>query len=417
VLADLSVYQGEEMKASRYAICSLFTAILLMPASSFAQLDSTSVSTPISSPVGGPLSDSSSSFAATTSTEIETGASNLLNPDARDVTTTDSVGADVSVTAMNPSLEKSVMVPPVLSLPDTYDQQDALTLTGAHRYSAPPLFGLLPPTRPVNTPEALAFSHVTLPVSRFNSTAFRVSANSINSNSFDPGAKARQAFSGNHVQAPVWGQSHLPESGMPANLPGGYTNMPSGMDVSSVQQVPGYPQSASAQQRIQGSQNSPLSLDRQRQLTEQSGLSPRYVVRNLSMSAVDTSNQLTPGGMNWSAWNTWPQDGFLNGTSLRLNTLGEGNIFSPDIFSPRLKGNARDLGTNNRMRIAREQANRISRLSETESVDSQTLNRLNQAYTLFPRTRRSQKQLRRSRYHNPLLNNDANSQYTPDPQY
>ena len=399
------------MKTSRYAVYLLFMAILLMSAPSFAQLDSTSVSTPISSPVGGPLSESNSSFATTTSTEIETGASNLLNPDVRDAMTTDSVGADVSVTAMNPSLEKSVMVPPVLSLPDTYDEQDALTLTGARRYSVAPLFGVLPPTRPANTPEALAFSHVTLPVSRFNSTAFRVSANSINANSFDPGAKAGQTFTGNHVQASAWGQWALSENGMPANLS-------SGVDVFSAQQVPSYPQSVSAQKRVQGPQNHPLSLGRQQQLSEQSGFSPRYVVRNLSMAAVGTSNQMTPGDMDWSAWNTWPQDGFLNGTSLfRLNTLGEGNVFSPDIFNPRLKGNARDRGDNNQMRIAREQANRILRFSETESVDSRILNKINQSYTLFPRTRRSQTQLKRSRYHNPLLNNDVSSQYTPDSQY
>jgi hypothetical protein len=402
------------MRAIRFAVWLTIPAIAcVLNLPSQGQAVSAPVSGPISQPIGRDANGSNSDFATTPSTQMVQGAGNLVDPDVR-VISMDPVGSDITITAMNPLLDRSTKVP---NMPVQVDnsQPDAPTMTGAHQQQA--LSGLASRGGGRNAwkqAAASSFMPVTLPASTFSITSFKGAATAVSASSFQPAGETSKPFQG---------QSYSPDksSGLQAQAMNSF--QATSVSMAGMKSGPNSTSNSGSSER-QADANSQSLNDLQNQaLTSTSILLRRNDIKsNLFASSSRVSVQQAENPLERSESKNYMLElGSLDEAPLfKLSTLSDDVLFSPDVLQPAMQKSAGMNSVENRALLGRESrlpaslssyASRLNRLSAAEMGSSDIQDLANYARRENSLTNNRNKYAlgsylrnkKRAKYHNPLL--------------
>lgn len=402
------------MKAIRLAVwlgIPAIACVLNLP--SQGQTVSEPISGPVSQPIGRDANGSNSDFATTPSSQMVQGAGNLVDPDVR-ILSMDPVGSDITVTAMNPMLDRSTKVP---NMPVQVDnsQPDAPTMTGAHQQQAPSgLFSHGSARNVWKQAAASSFLPMTQPASTFSVTSFTGTANTVSASSFQPA---------NETYKPFQAQSYSSDKSSGPQVQ--TVNNPQATSVSMLGTKTGQNSTSnsgsSEHQAGTGSQYSLADLQNQTLTNKSMHLRQNDIKGNLFSSPSVSSMQQVENPLERAGWKDYMQElGSLDNAPLfKLTTLSDGMLFAPDVLKPAMQKTT-GLNSINKALLSNESrlpaglsdyASRLNNLSMTDinSSDIQdlanyarhenSLTKYRKKYALDPYSRIR----KRAKYHNPLL--------------
>ncbi|GEM_PF-6504808 len=372
------------------------SALVLLSSPCLAQIDVTSVSGPISQSLGTNSNGSNSGFAPITSTEVEAGASDLTNPNAREMGT-DSIGADITLTTMSPNMDRTVTVPGLFDNSQSDAAKDVLQMTGARSYYPPYMFAVRAPTHETRRSASLLVPHPASTNTNFQLSGFSVSTERLMSVSFQPEISPLQS-SQVSPGVPFFRQQSSPS--LPQIIPGQSPNIPAGFSNKDTLNSPYLFSSDTTQRRTHTRLDVP---------SETSSL------HRFSLPIAETMSQ-AQDTQNWTNWNIWAKNySISDGAALfEIKTLGAGTKLSPDIVHSgvgRNKASFRGKGT-----MDRKREDRLLRLDLEDHLDARKLYKLsNRGRLSTGETVMKEYNGRRPRHHNPLLDQEGGTENATEP--
>ncbi|WP_155987609.1 hypothetical protein [Pseudacidobacterium ailaaui] len=394
------VDSGVAMNGHRPIVSYLFLLLFIggcVVASAQINLDIPSDVTPISQPLGSNADGSNSGFAPTTSAEIEPGSSNLVNPDLHTLTT-DTVGADVFITRMNPSLDRTLTIPSPPSQVST-DQLDAMTLTGARPEIPLSPIDPLGPAYVLRTPILSAFSPLRPSTARFSISSPKAGGSAAMLDSFRPSNDSFRFDGSESVRMQREDQPSVPYR--PAV--GRYTKIENASPNNQIRRGMKKPlDQANSSRSVSYGIEDPYM--QQGTYQQPDALSSDTAIVSVPQVPAALATDPTTSGPQWSDWDPWPYSKDRVSPFRKSDTWNTDQMFVPNIFtasSPKKRASS-SSNSNKQQLHGKTTADFRTEQKDLFAPRTQLPDKFDNTDAWLATKR--QRRLTRTRYHNPLLN-------------